>query len=127
MNKRDIVTRALREIGVVGYQRTPNGQMYQAGEEKLEQLFADLNGPWGGVTLTFGIDDPVPAAYQNPLIWLLSARLAGMFSRPAPVGETTALIRLRTVANPMVPSMDLDGDGTTTEDEICAFDRGAYF
>jgi hypothetical protein len=57
MNKREIVTRALRELGVVGYQRSPNGQMYEVGEEKLAQLYADINGPWGGMTLTFGLEE----------------------------------------------------------------------
>jgi hypothetical protein len=93
----------------------------------LELILADLNSPWGGCTLTFGIDDTIPSPYQTPLAWMLAARLASIYERTPPVGETTALMRVRAVNNPYIRDMDLDENDATTEGEICAFDRGAYF
>jgi hypothetical protein len=127
MNKREIVTRALRELGVVGYQRSPNGQMYEVGEEKLAQLYADINGPWGGMTLTFGLEDDCPAAYQDSMIDLLAARLSRQFERTPPMPEITALMRMRAVNKPYVRDMDFDDDGIVDEAEEDAIDMSRYF
>jgi hypothetical protein len=127
MRKRDIVARALQRLGVVDAGAAPEAHEYELGLECLEQLFADLNGTWGGCTLAFTIGDEFPAAYQNPFINLLASRLAVTFERTPPEPETTALMRLRAVNVPYVRDMDLDEDGTTDDCEIEAFDRGLYF
>lgn len=127
MNKRDIVTRALQRLNVVGVGEAPEAHEYELGLEELARIFADLNGSWGGCTLTFTIDDTFPAAYEQGFVNLLAARLGGFFERSGPEPEATALMRIRAVNIPYVRDMDLDEDGTTTTEEIESFDRSRYY
>lgn len=124
---RDIATQALRDLGVVGYSDEAEGEQAALAKARLAQILADLNGPWGGCVLTFGVDDTIPDAYVNGLSWLLAVRLASTFERTPPTSETTALLRIRAVNRPYVRDMDLNEDGTTTEGEIAAVDRSRYY
>lgn len=127
MNKRKLVERALQRLKVVAHDEPADAHSYAIGEEALVQILADLNGPWGGITLPFTIAQDIPAAYQDALIDLLAWRVSDMFDATPPVNEITALMKVRAVANPYVRDMDLDDDDEVTEDEEEAFDRGAYF
>lgn len=125
--KRDVVTQALRRLNVVAYDEAPDQAQYALGLDYLAQVFADVNGDWGGCTLAFTIDDEFPDAYRHPFAELLAARLAPVFQRPAPMAEITALMRIRTVNVPYVRDMDLDDDGTTDDDEIETVDWSRYY
>jgi hypothetical protein len=119
---RDVATSALRQLGVVAH-----ADMASGAKDALETILADLNGSWGGCTLTFGVDDAIPATYTFGLSRLLAARLAPIYSVSAPEPEKTALLRVRAVNLPYVRDMDLDEDDETTEEEIAAVDRSAYY
>lgn len=125
MNKREIVARALRRIGVVAQDEAPDAEQIQTGLDIYASMIADANGPWGGCTLAFS--DVVPTAYEWPLINLLASRLAMEYERPEPMPEISALMRLRAVNKPYVRDMDLDEDGTTQTEEIEEVDRSRYY
>lgn len=127
MNKRDIVTRALRRLNVVGLGDAPDGEQYQEALQALEQVFADVNGNWGGCTLPFTIDQTFPAAYRFPMIQLLAARLAREYERAEPEPEKTALMRVRAVNLVYTRDMDLDENGITEDEEVDAVDMSRYY
>ena len=124
---RDVATLALRRLTVVAHDEAPEAVMASGAKDELERILADLNGPWGGCTLTFDIEDEIPAAYVFGLAGLLAARLAPIYTVPAPEAEKTALMRVRAVNLPYVRDMDLDDDGETTDEEVEAVDRSAYY
>jgi hypothetical protein len=124
---RDVVARALRN-GTLAHDEAPEAEMASVGRDELVTLFADLNGPWGGCTLAFGIDDTIPETYVRGLANLLAVRLASVFpTLTPPEPETSALMRVRAVNIPYVRDMDLNEDDTTTDDEILAVDRSRYY
>lgn len=124
---RDIATLALRQINVVAHDEAPEAVMASGAKDALEVIYADLNSDWGGCTLTFGIEDDVPAAYVTWISRLLATRLAPVYERASPWPEMTAIMHIRAVNVPYVRDMDLDDDGTTDDDEIEAVDRSRYY
>jgi hypothetical protein len=126
MNKRDIVARAFQRIGVTAIDEAPQAHETEIGLEMLAQVFADLNGVYG-CTLTFTIDEAVPAAYQLGLINRRAARLAPIFQRIETEPETTAMMRIRAANMPYVRDMDLDEDDIVEECEIEAVDRSTWY
>lgn len=126
MHKRDLVTRAYQALGVVAIDDAPEAHETKLGLEALAQVIADLNGVYG-CTLPFTIDEPIPAAYQTGMITLLAARLSPPFGRPAPEAEVSAMMRIRAVNKPYIRDMDLDDNGTTSDEEIEAVDRSQWY
>lgn len=125
--KFDVVAQALHTINRTGYEEAPSGEDNAIGLRYLEQVFADLNGAWGGCTLPFTIDQTITAPYVFPLAQMLAVRLAPIFERPPPEAEKTALVRVRAVNLPYVRDLDLDDDGVVTDEETAIVDRSAYY
>lgn len=116
---------AFEALGEVAADEALQAHDYEYGMTLLEGLFAEL--PSHGLSFSFTID-AIPVAYRKPLANLLACDIEGAGrAGSAPYPRATALIRLRAVQNRYVRDMDLDDNGTTTEAETCAFDRGAYF
>ena len=124
--RQEIVAFALEEIGVSSADEAPTAEDYTKGSRFLDAAFAELQSAWGGCTFTFTPDN-VSDEYIVPLSRFLAVRLAQSYTRPAPEPEKTALVRIRAINLPYTRDMDLDEDGTTTDDETLAFDQGTYF
>lgn len=124
--RQEIVAFALEEIGVTAADDAPSAEDYTKGSRFLDGAFAELQSAWGGCTFTFTADN-VPDEYIIPLSRFLAVRLAPSYTRPAPESEKTALVRIRAINLPYTRDMDLNEDGTTTDEETLAFDEGTYF
>ncbi|PJN96874.1 hypothetical protein CNY89_00020 [Amaricoccus sp. HAR-UPW-R2A-40] len=125
-NKADIVRMAFsRANGANGVGDPVSGEDYDFAARVLGALVAELVVAHR-ITLGFDLDN-TPDRYLLPLADLLSHEIAGQYEVTPQGSKTGALMRLRAVHNPYVRDMDLNDNGATSEGEITAFDRGAYF
>lgn len=125
-NQADIVRMAFsRANGAGGVGDPVSGEDYEYAASALDALVAEL-AVAQNITLGFALGD-TPDRYLLPLADLLSHEIKGQYELTPPGSPTGALMRLRAVHNPYVRDMDLNDDDATTEAEITAFDRGAYF
>lgn len=126
MNAVDIITDAFRGLGVTAVDEALQAHDYAVGKSKLDALFLELQTSpgmnWSALTV-----ETIPEKYRIPLAQLLGCELAPAYGVSPEVPRATALVRLRAVQNVYTRDMDLDEDGTTTDDEECAFDKGAFF
>ena len=126
MDHREIITDALRSIGVVAKDEPAQADDYAVGKAALDALFAELQTSPGMVWADLTVDT-IPDAFRIPLGHLLGCDLAPMYGASPVSPRATAMIRLRAVQNVYVRDMDYNKDGTTTQAEMDAFDRGAYY
>lgn len=119
----EVILRALQDIRVTPVGGTALGSDSAYAQQAFDALVAELAIY---MTFDFAFDVDIPESHFLPLAWLLANRLPA-YNRPPPVAWNTALMRLRAANNPYVRDMDLNEDATTSEDEIEAFDRGAFF
>jgi len=88
----DVITRALREIGVTAHDETPSAGEGEIARETWRALFQELDdGERMAFDFTF---DAVPERLFLPLARVLASRLAMTFSRP-PMDEMGAMALLR--------------------------------
>jgi hypothetical protein len=84
---RDIITRSLRELGVVDAIETPSAEDADVGLATLNDMLAawELDAiPLGLGTVTLNTDLAVPASHNEALRANLTARLAALFGVQAP-------------------------------------------
>ncbi|MFM2150260.1 MAG: tail accessory factor [Pseudomonadota bacterium] len=84
---RDIITRSLRELGIVDAIETPSSEDAAAALDVLNDMVAawELDAiPLGLATLTLNTDLAVPASHMEALRSNLTARLAAVFGVQPP-------------------------------------------
>lgn len=84
---RDIITRSLRELGIVDAIETPSAEDADAALDVFNDMVAawELDAiPLGLETLTLNSDLALPASHMEALRANLTARLAALFGVPAP-------------------------------------------
>lgn len=84
---RDIITRSLRELGIVDAIETPSAEDADAALDVFNDMVAawELDAiPLGLETLTLNSDLALPASHMEALRANLTSRLAALFGVPAP-------------------------------------------
>jgi hypothetical protein len=121
----DVITLALRRIGVVAEGEPPNADQIAAGREVLDSIVAEFasEAPIGWTVAA------VPVVSYVPLANLLSVELAAHYARP--VADTRARAWRRfaaTVRQDNRPDpRDFDDDGIISDEEADAGARAAYY
>ncbi len=123
----DIITRALRLLKVASVNNPPTADEAQQAGVILDSVFAMLGTGYGRMDITWDLTD-VPDEFVVPLSRLLAVHCADDFARKAPDTEQTALVRM-SAAYYRYPGvdMDLNNDGTVSDEEVRAYDEGTYF
>jgi hypothetical protein len=91
----DVVTRALRRLGIVAKDDAPGADDEAMGTEVLAGLYAEI----AAIGVLMWPDDDVPSNVFLPISTLLACELAQDYSVPPPVARATALRRVLSVIN----------------------------
>lgn len=128
MTRLEVITEALRRIGVVAEDEPASASQEAATGRVLDSLFAQLQEPPHSMAFTWTLAT-VPDAAFLPLSWLLSVAVAAQNGVPAPEPWAAALMRLRAYhfPNDLPLHGDIDDDGTVTDAEAEAAKRAAYY
>jgi len=124
--KSDIVTRALRKIGVCGIEDAPEAGDAANATAVLEALFPQIKAEQG-FTFTWSLNETPEAAFL-PLAYLLASEIASDYGKQGP-SYSRSMASLRAYAFPDDRPLraDLDEDGTVTDDEAEADKRAQYY
>lgn len=125
MTRLDVVTRALRRIGVAAEDEAPTADQIANAGAVLDSLFAELQGE---ATITWTLET-TPAVSFVPLANLLAVEMAPEYGQPAPEGRPRAWRRLMATirSDEREDVRDLDEDGLISDDEADAGARAAYY
>ncbi len=123
--KIDIVTLALREIGVVSMDEAAQADDMQVWGDVLDAEFARIQVT-EGFTWTF-TTDTVPDALYVPFAWYLASFMT-MYGRALPDRRRAmAAIREHEHLDDRTDRADADADGTLSTAEQAVADRAAFY
>lgn len=124
-NKRDVITQALRRIGVLSADESPSASQWDHAEATLDAVFAEFSSVQGSISWAL---DATPNAALIPLADILAAEIAPHFDVAGP-NRSRAVLRLRAALMPdnRPDPRDYDGDDSVTADEADTFAAGKYY
>jgi hypothetical protein len=122
----EVVAQAHREIGVLSSDEVPTADQIGYAGDVLDSLFEELKEVHG-MPFTWALDATPDAAFI-PLSLCLAADIQRHYEMNK-VRRSRAIGRLRAYAFPddRGDLADYDQDGTVSDDERAAFDRGAFY
>lgn len=124
-SKNDIVTLALRQIGVAAVDEAPTADEYQYAGDILDGEFARMKVS-EGFTWTWTIDE-VPDALYEPLSRYLASKLT-TYGVPLPSSaQAMAKIREYSLPNDVEDRSDDDEDGVLSESEELVALRATFY
>lgn len=91
----DVITRALRRLGVVAKDDAPGADDLAQGTDILAGIYAEI----AAMGLLLWPDDDVPATVYMPLTTLLACEMAQDYSVAPPMSRAGAMLRLLAVIN----------------------------
>lgn len=121
----DVITRALRRLGVVAKDDAPDADDEALAGEVLDALFVEVQETQA---VTWALS-AVPDEAFLPLANLLACDVAPDFSVAAPTPRAVALRRLLAVIRPdnRADPRDLDNNGTIDAEETAAGERARFY
>lgn len=121
----DVITAALRRLGVVAKDESPDADDEATVGAVLDSLFAEVQAAYA-TTWTLAT---VPDAAFRPMVNYLAVEIAQDYGYPPPERRKTAWVRLMAQVRPnTIPDpRDLDDDGTISDEEVDAGERARYF
>lgn len=124
--RQDVISKALRQLGVLGQGEVASAEDYAQANETLDALFAETNAAQG-FFWPWTLDTVSDAAFL-PLSYLLASEIAPGYELPGP-SRSAAIARLRALQFPDDRPLrgDYDDNGTVTQAEQDAADRAAYY
>lgn len=126
-NSLEVCTRALRHIGVIDADDPATAADIAYCRDALGSILDELVVDPYNFTISWTAET-VPDVYFRPLALLVAVDVAPHFGVPAEL-RATAIMRLRGIQFPddREDRADLDDDGTVTDAERDAADRGRYY
>jgi hypothetical protein len=121
----DVITLALRRLGVVAKDETPDADDEATVGAVLDSLFAEVQAAY----VTTWTSATVPDAAFRPMANYLAVEIAQDYGYPPPERRKTAWARLMAQVRPnTIPDpRDLDDDDTISDEEVDAGDRARYY
>jgi hypothetical protein len=126
--KLDLITRGLRNLGVVGVGDAPQAEDYAEADTVATAMFAQLVADPHLIGVTWTLET-IPEGVFLPLAHMLSAELSATYTKPAAMSYSQAYLKFMAAVKPndLTSSIDTNADGTISTDEQAVSDRAAYY
>lgn len=126
MTKKQIVERALRDLGVIGSGDVAQAEEYNFCTDALEAIESELTVAH---SLTLGDLDSAPAGLGFALSRVVGADVAFSFDMPPRETRARAIGRVRAflLSDDRDLAGDLDGDGSVDDAEACVYAESFYY